>query len=302
MNKNKIYYHTEYSKKIKLSPKDERDYKLEDIDLETSPKRVSKVMKGKPLPKKYKSLIVKNNYIFDQEETGMCVACSLAQMWHITTKLLNHISIKFSPAKVYADRELKDGDNGYGMVAREAIATTVNHGICSFTNFKTIAEYPKVRKQYLKFKKKLDNIAKYFKSDVYYSCNGATQKETIENVKRAVKATGSCMIIVPCYEGCGVDWYYYDDETKKTPLAIISDYTENEAERGELVGYHAMVCYGWDDSKQALWLINSYGEDWGTNGKAMLHYDFPIEESWAIVTHKHKITLSLKSLLRKKYI
>jgi hypothetical protein len=301
MDKNKKHYKN-YPKKLKLSSKDDRDYKLNDIDLDTSPKKVVKVMKGKPLPKKYKSLIIKNKYVFDQEETGMCVACSLAQMWHIMTRLLNHTSIKFSPAKVYSDRELKDGEDGYGMTAREAISNTINHGICSFPNFKTIAEYPKVRKQYLKFKSQLDNISKYFRADTYYTCNGLTQKETIQNIKKAVKATGCCLVVVPCYENCGVDWYYYDDEAKKTPIAYISDYEEDESFRGELLGYHAMVCYGWDDNEQALWLVNSYSEDWGTNGKALLHYNFPIEESWAIVTHKHKLTLKLKSLLKKKYI
>ena len=183
MDKNKKHYKS-YPKKLKLSPKDDRDYKLKDIDLETAPRKVVKVMKGKPLPKKYKSLIINNKYVFDQEETGMCVACSLAQMWHIMTRLLNHTSIKFSPAKVYSDRELKDGEDGYGMTAREAISNTINHGICSFTNFKTISEYPKVRKQYLKFKSQLDNISKYFRADTYYTCNGSTQKETIQNIKK----------------------------------------------------------------------------------------------------------------------
>ena len=301
MDKNKKHYKS-YPKKLKLSPKDDRDYKLKDIDLETAPRKVVKVMKGKPLPRKYKSLIIKNEYVFDQDETGMCVACSLAQMWHIFTRLFNHTSIKFSPAKVYSDREVSDGEDFSGMIPRDAIAQTIKHGICSFTNFRTIAEYPKVRKQYLKFKAKLDNIAKYFKADTYYTCMGENQSETIENIKRAVKATGCCLIVIPCYEGCGASWYYYDDETKKTPLAYIADYSDDESVRGAFEGYHAMVCYGWDDSKNALWLANSYSTDWGTNGKAMMHYDYPITEAWAIVTHKHSITLKVKNLLKKKIV
>ena len=151
-------YRSGYEFNVIPSPKDERDYKLKDVDVETSSRKVVKAI-AKPLPKKYKSLIIKDKYIFDQDETGMCVACSLAQMWHIFTRLLNHTNIKFSPAKVYSDREVPDGEDFSGMIPRDAIAQTIKHGICSFTNFRTIAEYPKVRKQYLKFKAKLHNTS-----------------------------------------------------------------------------------------------------------------------------------------------
>ncbi|HVX26972.1 MAG TPA: choice-of-anchor D domain-containing protein [Parafilimonas sp.] len=37
---------------------------------------------------------------------------------------------------------------------------------------------------------------------------------------------------------------------------------------------HAAVLYGWDDSKHAFKLINSYGNQWGYNGTIWVDYDF----------------------------
>ena len=114
MDKTKKYYHKPLLDGVLPSPKDNRDYKFKDIDLETTSRKVAKAVSAQSLPKTYKSLVVKNKFLFDQEEVGMCVACTIAMMWHVMTRLLNHISIKFSPARVYSDRELAKGESGFG--------------------------------------------------------------------------------------------------------------------------------------------------------------------------------------------
>ena len=46
-------------------------------------------------------------------------------------------------------------------------------------------------------------------------------------------------------------------------------------------GSHAVVIYGWNETG---WLFqNSWGEEWGVNGRAVLPYDIPIEEAWGVV-------------------
>jgi C1A family cysteine protease len=40
------------------------------------------------------------------------------------------------------------------------------------------------------------------------------------------------------------------------------------------IGYHAMVITGYDDTKNAFKVLNSYGKEWGNNGYVWISYDF----------------------------
>ncbi len=42
--------------------------------------------------------------------------------------------------------------------------------------------------------------------------------------------------------------------------------------------YHAMTLAGYDDSKQAFLVVNSWGESWGNNGYIWVDYDFFVDE------------------------
>ncbi len=44
--------------------------------------------------------------------------------------------------------------------------------------------------------------------------------------------------------------------------------------RGRFVGNHAIVICGWDDSKNAYKIMNSYGTDWGFGGYGWIGYDY----------------------------
>lgn len=44
--------------------------------------------------------------------------------------------------------------------------------------------------------------------------------------------------------------------------------------KGDLLGHHALVAVGYDDSKKAFKLLNSWGTRWGDNGYGWVDYDF----------------------------
>lgn len=44
--------------------------------------------------------------------------------------------------------------------------------------------------------------------------------------------------------------------------------------KGELLGHHALVAVGYDNSKKAFKLLNSWGTRWGDNGYGWVDYDF----------------------------
>ena len=45
-------------------------------------------------------------------------------------------------------------------------------------------------------------------------------------------------------------------------------------------GGHAMVIAGYDDSRGAFCIINSWGSVWGDNGYAWVGYDFLVNKFW----------------------
>ena len=47
-----------------------------------------------------------------------------------------------------------------------------------------------------------------------------------------------------------------------------------ELPSGEVIGGHAVIILGYDDNKQAVRVLNSWGKNWGTNGLTWLHYDW----------------------------
>lgn len=277
------------------SPEDTRDYTITDIDDASAPEPVVRRLTAeKPLPKTYKSMVVHSKDVFNQGGTGMCVACSLSMMRFITETKQSKITGQFSPAYIYGHRSTITTKNGYGMTIREALSDLVANGVCSFKNFKTIGEYNKCNKQYEAHKKDLDKIAKKFRPSSYYQLNG------IEEIKRCVYATGSALVVVPCYENADPEWHTFDDESKKTPMAYFSDY-DKDHDWGAITGYHAMTCIGWN--KDGLFLINSYGSDWGTNGKAYWSYEYPITEAWGIVDdNKPILSKAFRKLLDKKIV
>ena len=241
------------------SPYDERDYQLNSL-----------IMKAVRLPDEY--IVPIPAIIADQQSSGTCVSCSLAQIKHSQELEELGDGRMFSAAYIYSNR--KDTDyQGSGMYPREALQNLVEYGIChedDFHGYDTY-EYEELHRQYLENKQILDRKAKPYRIASYYRLND------VEEVKTALYTIGYINACYPVYK-C-----LYKPNTE--------GYVEyNKLLRGKNYGGHAMTVCGWSDKKQALAVINSWGKEYGTGiegiadgGCIWIPYDYEFTEAWAVV-------------------
>jgi hypothetical protein len=66
-------------------------------------------------------------------------------------------------------------------------------------------------------------------------------------------------------------------------------------------GYHCMVIYGWDENG---WKVqNSWGNDWGDNGRVIIPYHIRLTEKWSIIdtqTNQPPLNLDIKKPCQSK--
>lgn len=268
---------------IKPSPADDRDYQMQDLmngskrPVAMSAKAAQRVIAQK-LPAHYISVKLPAEKVFDQGETGMCGACALAASRYITEKAQTKNPYRFSPADIYGMRPdnsiLKVSEEG--TIISEALNQLTDMGPCTYTNFNYWGTFKQCRAKRNKYKAKLDKVGKYYKIDSYYRCNGLNQ------IKQAVYSFKSALISIPCFEDYGPDWMLEDN--LKWPEVSTPD--NGNYDYNQFRGYHAVLAIGW--TAKGLLILNSWGSEWGKNGVAVLPYDYPIQEAWAIIDNTAK--------------
>lgn len=247
------------------SPDDERDYQLDSL-----------IMKAVLLPDKY--IVPVPAIIADQGKIGCCVAATQAQIKHCQEYSELGDKRMFSAAYVYANRTDEDFQ-GSGMYPREACQHMVESGTCYEEDFPGYNqyEYDDIHSMFLDNKKKLDRLAKPYRASSYYRLNN------IDDIKMALYTSESYVqVCYPIYKN-----FYYPDENGYI------DYKHNSIIRGKNYGGHSVTCCGYDDEKQALCIINSWGKNYGVGvdgvadgGCVWVSYEYPISEAWAIIDAK----------------
>ena len=78
---------------------------------------------------------------------------------------------------------------------------------------------------------------------------------------------------------CAIPVYgsFESDTVARTGMVPNTD-TENE----KLLGWHDVLCIGYNKKTGLLKFLNSWGPDWGDRGCFYLRFDYPIKEFWAI--------------------
>lgn len=64
-----------------------------------------------------------------------------------------------------------------------------------------------------------------------------------------------------------------------------------ERPTGDTVGGHAVIILGYDDNKQSVRVLNSWGRNWGSNGLTWLHYDW-LKWPWLGEIHAIRVVRS----------
>lgn len=199
--------------------------------------------------------------IKDQGIVNSCVAHSLASFLEETYKDFN---IQFSTGFIYGYRPIGYSQDE-GMYPREAMKTLLNIGNVPKENFSHNKEMPEIKKLVDSNFNKLKYLAKKYKIHSY------ARIYTNNEIKRILYNDVTVPISIPIYNNMQYDKSSF---IVKEPL-------------GKCEGYHMILLVGWNE--KGFILQNSWGKDWGDNGKAILPYNYPIDSAWAIATDENSI-------------
>ena len=209
----------------------------------------------------------------DQSIINSCVAHSLATFLEETYK---QDKLKFSTGFIYGYRPIGYSQDE-GMYPREAIKTLLKVGDVPKERFDYNKEMPEIKKLVDKNLDVLKPIAEIYKIDSY------SRIYTTNEIKKCIFNDIPVPISVPVYNDLA-----YDKDT-----FVIKEPS------GNLNGYHMMIIYGYNKNG---WLIqNSWGTEWGNNGRAILPYDYELDTAWAIDTENNNL-VTYTTIWQKLYV
>ncbi len=187
----------------------------------------------------------------NQGNQNSCVGWSVAYaLKSYQEKVEMNETLVFSPSFIY--NQLNNGQDG-GILITDAMNLISQKGAA------LMSDMPYNEKDFTtKPSKEILEKADKYKIDVWNQVNVLDIKE----VKAHVNA-GYPVII-----GVTVDEGFITEGKKKK-----ADYIW-KAVVGKKLGPHAMVVVGYDDSKNAVKVMNSWSQQWGDNGFGWIDYDF----------------------------
>jgi len=188
--------------------------------------------------------------VLDQGEVSSCVA-------HATIETVESIYNKrFSPGWIYGNRNFDNFSKG--MTIPDALKTAKDKGCVLKVNFDVNEEVLGIIDKVEEHRDQLESVALPYKIGAY------ARLDNTEEIKLALLKG------LPVIFACTV---------KEDYLSMNEEYVINITDDKIACG-HAMIIYGWNETG---WLIqNSWGTDWGNNGRAILPYEYPIEEAYAV--------------------
>ena len=191
----------------------------------------------------------------DQGQVNSCVAHVSAQLEECFNHKERGSYDKLSVGYIYGCRYDYKGE---GMYLRDALKTLKDRGICTYEELPYNEEVPEMINI---FKKKSDyETDEYNKITSYFS---VSPKDFLK-IKHSLVNCGPMMISVP----------WYDD------FEVVDGVVTSPSNFNCGFGYHALLLYGWD--KQGWRIQNSWGTDWGDNGRVTYPYNYPIAEAYGV--------------------
>tara|TARA_Y100000813_G_scaffold63946_1_gene44997 strand:- start:341 stop:1336 length:996 start_codon:yes stop_codon:yes gene_type:complete len=242
-------------------------------------------------------------FVHHQGETAMCVAYSLANCRTIiyakNKRLSNETDIirnSFSPFHLYYHTK---NDNDYlcnkGLNPADAINYLYNYGIAKLTDVEYPEYWPFTENQLCNYyppNRQIDNQnASTFKIDeASVFKDGLSTWDQIKILKNAI-ASGK-----PIFFGM-------DPFPKSLASSFGKDFWKPDLynpKNNNEIG-HAMTIIGYDDNKYggSFQILNSYGNDWGNNGKIWIKYYDLMEHSamFVIIGKKYESSFGSKPKL-----
>ena len=229
--------------------------------------KVSKSCKVSFYPEKYE---IEMPRVKDQGIVNSCVAHSLSTFLE---EYYKDEDKHFSTGFIYGYRPL-GYFQGEGMYPREAIKTLHKIGNVEEDKFSHNKELPEIKKLVDEHIEHLKPLAEEYKIDSY------ARIYTIDEIKECLYNNCPVPISIPVKNNLKVDE---------------NNIIKNE---GQIEGYHMVILYGWNE--KGFLLQNSWGRDWGIEGRAILPYDYEIDSAWALSTSMNNI-IAFETIWQKLY-
>jgi C1A family cysteine protease len=194
--------------------------------------------------------------VYDQGNLGSCTANAIAAAFEF--ELLRQKLADFTPSRlfIYYNERVMEGDPGQdnGAQIRDGMSSVATLGVCQEVQW-PYNEWA--------FDQKPDPVCY---TDAL--ANKANQYLSIAADLIHLKAclAGGFPFVL------GISVY----ESFESPAVAQSGIVPLPAPQEDCVGGHAILCVGYDDSKQAFLMRNSWGSDWGLGGYFYLPYAYVI--------------------------
>jgi C1A family cysteine protease len=192
--------------------------------------------------------------IYDQGDLGSCTANALAGAFEF--EQMKQKEKYFIPSRLfiyYNERSIEGTINSdSGAAIRDGIKTLVKDGVCPESLWKY-------------------KINKFRKKPCRSCYRKALKNQVLEylSITHSITDIKQCLALgYPVVFGFTVYELFMSEEVAKTGIAPIPQPNES-AEGG-----HAIMCVGYDDTKNALIIRNSWGTGWGLNGYFYMPYEY----------------------------
>ena len=192
--------------------------------------------------------------VMDQEDLGSCTACALVAAHQFLDAVF-----KPSPLFVYYNTRWLDQQRGGnnpavddGSTLRQGIEALVQYGVCRDSLWPYL-----ITKQGVK------------PSDAAYADGLNHQTVKYRNVRQTLTEMKTCLASgLPFVFGFIVYESFLSDAVARTGIVTMPK------PRERVLGGHAVVAVGYDDSRKVLVCRNSWGTGWGDNGHFYLPYSY----------------------------
>ena len=215
-----------------------------------------KAVLNKTLPSKV-DLRLQCPIIYDQNELGSCTANALAGAFQFEQlKQIKKRSQSFIPSRlfIYYNERVLEGtvNSDAGATLRDGIKTLNAQGVCPETLWKY----------------KIGKFAQKPSATCYASALKNQLQEYL-SVTPSIPQIKQCLADgYPAVFGFSVYSSFMTDQVAQTGIMPMPQ------DGDQLEGGHAVMAVGYDNSKSALLVRNSWGKSWGLNGYFWMPYDY----------------------------
>ena len=217
----------------------------------------------------------------NQGKTGACAACGAAEALEFHEYLRTGQHTEMSVGYIYGNRAYDKSESKRGMSLRSALKTLVHNGDVPVKLFPQCSDMPQAVKDYVARDKSIDKEAKKHTIDKFYR---------IKNTKGVMQSLVAHGVVLAAIRWANVKYDIHDGN------AYVS-FPDGKKTKGG----HCILIYGW--TKDGWLVSNSWGEEWGFNGRCIVPFDAPFVEYWGVFckdTSRGHLSISERNILLKK--